>query len=89
MREDDFENVTCLETSPCPVCGANLNAATPAEGCNVPGPGDFSMCFYCGEYLRFDDDMQLQSLTDKDIAEAPLLELSYMRRVLNKIPPKH
>lgn len=40
----------------CPTCNRTLDAATNAEsGADMPGPGDFSVCFYCGELLRFVD----------------------------------
>jgi len=78
---NEFENVTDLEVSPCPECGAKLNAASPSDRSQgEPKPGDYSMCFYCGEYLRFDDELQLHTLSAKDIVEAPLVELSSMRR---------
>lgn len=81
MKEIDFKNVTDLSVSLCPGCGAKLNAAAPSiDDPSGPRVGDYSMCFYCGEYLRFDDDMRLQVLSEKDIVEAPLQELAGMRQ---------
>lgn len=89
MKKDvTFENITALKLSPCPTCDANLNGATHSDDEAIsPRPGDYSMCWYCGEYLRFDDDMQLRLLTSKDIVEAPLTELAEMRRYIK--PKKH
>lgn len=89
MADELTENVTVLEVTKCPVCDANLNAAAPAEGENRPNPGDYSLCLYCGEYLRFTDELKLRSLTTADIVDAPLNELAYMRRMARNIPKKH
>lgn len=46
---------------PTPCCGKEVDAATvvsaPGEPASkdAPGPGDFSICIYCGAWLRFID----------------------------------
>jgi hypothetical protein len=57
-RHDD--NGKLMPRSNCPMCHKSVDAATAAEGILVrPNPGDISICFYCGEVLTFDPQMQL------------------------------
>jgi hypothetical protein len=44
--------ITRLPTDMCPSCSERLDAAS---GTELPRPGDFSVCFECGEVLRFTD----------------------------------
>jgi hypothetical protein len=37
----------------CPVCRAQLDAASDPEGDATPKPGDYSVCAYCVAVLRF------------------------------------
>ena len=41
---------------PCPACGKKLDAATKLNDTDQPRAGDFSICFHCGVYLRFNED---------------------------------
>ena len=48
-------------SSPCPSCKANLDAATKFAGpAGGPKPGDLSVCFYCGSMLEFDASLRLK-----------------------------
>lgn len=45
--------------SVCPNCGDVHDAATAADGSGaMPEPGDFTICFNCGDINRYDDNMQ-------------------------------
>lgn len=53
-----------------PCCGKKLNDATEATGKDVaPKPGDYSVCAYCGEWMRYGDDLRPHLLRAEDIAE--------------------
>lgn len=52
-----------LSSDYCPTCGAECDAATPADGSPAtPKPNDISLCFYCGETLTFNEDLKLEVL---------------------------
>ncbi len=57
-------DATRLPPSLCPHCGYFADAASPSDqnpGA-VPKPGDFTLCFRCGEVLHFDDQMRMAAL---------------------------
>jgi len=62
--------------SACPGCKRPLQAASSA-GNSVPEPGDFSVCFDCGQILRF-----AQDLTATAAAESELSLLEPAKRAL-------
>ncbi len=43
----DTESCACLN------CGAQLDAASNVTGERQPGPGDFTMCAYCGHLMAY------------------------------------
>jgi len=56
MRKSKKEpRETRLKTRPhCPICGNMLDSyASVGEKTEHPGPGDFSICFYCGNLMTF------------------------------------
>lgn len=60
-------------TTPCPTCGAMLNASTNAELQETgPVPGDATLCLYCATLLLFDDDLTLRVLTTEEEAALTL-----------------
>jgi len=61
-----------LKESECPTCKHVLDAATGEAG-ETPKNGDFSICFYCGEILRFKGE-------EGDIAIAENEDLQELRR---------
>lgn len=62
-----------LKLEPCPYCGGHLDAAASAEGDDVmPRPGDPSICFHCGEWLIFGEDLKLRKPTDDEHIEIGL-----------------
>lgn len=52
----------------CPSCNHILDAATHIENDEViPSEGDYSICMYCGEILRFGKDQELILATQEDL----------------------
>lgn len=62
--------------SPCPSCNKPLEGAT-GNG-TPPGPGDYSVCRYCGQALVFGDDMKTRALTEDERKNVP----EYVRQEL-------
>ena len=64
--------------SRCPLCFSRLDASaglqedwTPeTAGLARNEPGDFTVCAYCGEMLRFRESLKLSVATDLDLVEA-------------------
>ena len=58
-----------LKESKCPTCSHLLDAATGEAG-ETPKNGDFSVCFYCGEILRFKgEEGDIVKALNEDIQE--------------------
>ena len=58
----------------CEGCGNRLDASTimvPAESGerDTPVPGDLSICFYCGQPMRYRRNLKLVALTSRDMAK--------------------
>ena len=78
-----------LEKTPhCPVCDEKLDGATVVNDDHaIPEPGDLSVCFGCGSFLTYRDDMTMRLLTEMEVygldahAKATLIE---MRKRLQK-----
>lgn len=52
----------------CPVCQAELSAATDVRGGDAqPKPDDLTICLYCTAPLRFDADLRPVRLSQADI----------------------
>jgi hypothetical protein len=62
---------TRLESSPCPRCGAVLDAATSLGGYHVPKPGDITLCATCGGFLVFGEGLRLETLSPESFAALP------------------
>lgn len=57
----------------CPHCHELLDDYTAIESnIDVPKEGDFSVCFECGEILRFGPELKLYSASQQDIDELML-----------------
>lgn len=54
----------------CPACGAELDRAS-MHAERKPVPGDYSVCLYCGSFLRFDSSMRAALITIEDVAALP------------------
>ncbi|HHY0551894.1 TPA: hypothetical protein ACVU5P_004213 [Vibrio parahaemolyticus] len=55
--------------SSCPSCNHDLDGAA---GTKTPNPGDYSVCAYCGEFLVFGSQMELNKLSMDDFVELDL-----------------
>jgi hypothetical protein len=56
----------------CPCCTALLTGITPAgrrgnEPAKLPNPGDWTVCIYCSEILRFGEGLALQKPTPAEM----------------------
>lgn len=49
----------------CPHCEEMLDGATVAYGKQnvLPNPGDFSICIYCGNMIRFNEELEMEKLS--------------------------
>jgi len=54
----------------CPSCKHELDAATSADDSpRELKKGDFSLCMYCGEILRFEENLKLKVANQDDMEE--------------------
>lgn len=58
-----------VPVSVCKSCGAENGAASGLAEDERPGPGDISICFYCGHVMAFADDLSLRDLTSEEMIE--------------------
>jgi len=58
---------TKLPDRACPVCNNKLDAASAINADTSPQPGDVSICFYCGSFLIYSDDMSSRLLTELEV----------------------
>ena len=73
---------------PCPLCGHELDRATPVEKGATPKAGDLSVCIGCGGCLTFAEDLTLRELSDAELNELPpdtRLELVWACRTVREI----
>jgi hypothetical protein len=66
--------------SPCPNCGKRIDAATPVKEIEPPRPGDYSICFYCGEWLIF-TETGVRVASEDDIREMSPQNFSLLERL--------
>ncbi len=54
----------------CAHCGEMIDCTSEAfHGEAEPGPGDVTLCVYCGGLLRFKDDMTVRMLVQEDLED--------------------
>lgn len=71
-----------LPPSQCPACKKVIDAATIASGkTEVPRPGDFTICIYCGEVLRFGPELELIQADLNDLASLDEPTRNFIGRV--------
>ncbi len=58
-----------VKATTCPTCGYRMDAATATRGKARPRPGDFSLCLYCGQALRFDEQLEPVLAVEADMLE--------------------
>lgn len=73
-----------VKASPCPGCGEVQDGAFSPESDDSPEPGDFSICLECQGLYVFGEDMQLRELTEAEILEVPLDQVSRFQRNLTR-----
>ena len=81
-----------LEMDICPTCKEGLNRATPAFGDHKLKPNDLSICFYCGSFNYYDDNLKLQTLTEEmyqNLPEKEQRDLQVARMNMKKIMPSN
>lgn len=81
---------TRLPERECLQCGKKLDAASClADDTAVPRPGDISMCIRCGHLMTFADDLSYRELTEEELLEVPLDEVSQLQRARKRAMEKH
>lgn len=63
-------NYDFVEPSICSKCGYNFDCATDLRVENRPKPGDWSMCFKCGNIAVFDEQLKVRSATQEELLRA-------------------
>ncbi len=76
---------TRLAPVSCPTCGKNLDAATHPTEDVTPSPGDATICVGCQDVLIFTDELGLRNVTEAEIQELPLEEISRFQAALLKV----
>lgn len=79
----------------CPRCEHPFNSVASEHG-DLPNPNDFSLCAYCGEFLRFNENLELSVVSDSEVLKEKdgdniLLDLYTMRSYVlsdDFVPPK-
>jgi len=56
--------------APCPSCGAGL-VHTHSVSTHPAEPGNFTVCIKCGAANRFNEEMQLEPVSDAEVEELP------------------
>ena len=79
--------MTCkVPESPCWSCGKKNDMASSAEGdASIPKAGDISICFGCGAWMIYDDDIKTREMTVDEIAELDPDIRSQLRKMENVI----
>lgn len=67
-----IRETTEVPGTPCPACGTRLDLASSVDHCELPEPGSYSICYKCGEFLRFDEGLALKRATAEDMLELRL-----------------
>lgn len=68
-RHKRFPNSHRIKGSKCPNCGAFLDGAEHTNGYGKPKEGDFSICAYCYQFLRYNLDLSLRKATKKEVID--------------------
>lgn len=58
-----------LEPTACPYCHEKIDCSTGVLKDMPPSPGDISICLYCGEPSKFDDQLQMVKLESSELAD--------------------
>ena len=66
-RDELYHHDMKDKASKCPGCGVKLNRATGILDNVTPRPGDYAVCTYCGEWVRYEEGLTLRRCTQEDI----------------------
>lgn len=58
-----------LEPTECPHCNQKIDSSSGLQANVQPHPEDVSICMYCGEPSKFDEQLQMVKLEGSEIAE--------------------
>ena len=56
-----------MKETKCPLCQHKIDSHTGVTTKNKPKKGDWTVCFYCGEILRFSSEDKLQVVPPVDL----------------------
>lgn len=67
----------------CPKCGTFLDAASVLRSGHIPmpKPGDFTVCIGCGVIMTFGDQLQLQEVSEAELAALKPKELTNVKKI--------
>jgi hypothetical protein len=82
MINADKEKVFVKKTN-CPNCGKNLDSAVCSDASDErPRKGDFSICFACLMFLKFDKNLNLKKVDLNKLSKKDKLHLLEMKEKL-------
>lgn len=82
MSDTDRQKVFVKKVN-CPYCDKNLDSAICSDGSEErPLEGDYTICFGCMEFCKFDKNLNLKKVNIKKISKQDICELLKMREKL-------
>jgi hypothetical protein len=75
---------TKTEEQFCPYCGHVVDAHSTDQG--TPSPGDLSICFYCGEIMRFSEYLSLLkcNVEELNLDSSAIYEINRIQDLIKK-----
>ena len=74
---DGFEK---FPTTKCPTCGYVFNCTSNVFNITtMPRANDFAICFSCGEWMRFTEDLELRLLVEEDLKALSREQIAVMK----------
>ncbi len=67
MAAENFSG--SMKETECPVCARRLDAAMSFDSDCAPGPGDFTVCIYCGAMCQFNESMELVAANRQELKQ--------------------
>ena len=73
----------------CPSCSSRITGYSHPEGNMKANPGDYSICVYCSEILKFTKDLDLEIADPEEVAEcADLLQVQKSMKIARLLQEK-
>ena len=69
--------------SPCPFCKRMLEGHHSPEKNQTPSPGNATVCIHCGEFLEFDEDLQLIEISSETLVKISGPDLMRAKRAID------